>query len=130
MWTLAQQPAPEHADLLALGDAVGGHEGAAHCTTRLDFDFGGIEKHVIHGRLALAETYVLEFLPARCGAFDDLTKRINLGRQIARRLDIPAGDKIEHAGAVNARRHGGHVGLLFCALVLFADKGRIAEDVI
>ena len=66
----------------------------------------------------------------RCRALDDLAEGIDLCRQIARRLDIPAGDKIEHAGAVNARRHGGHVGLLFCALVLFADKGRIAEDVI
>ena len=84
----------------------------------------------MHGRLAFAETHVLEFLLPRCRAFDDLAEGVDLGGEVARRLDIPAGDEVEHAGAVDAGHHRRQAGFLLRALVLLADERWIAEDVV
>lgn len=48
---------------------------------------------------------------------------------VVRRLEIPAGDKIELSGVVDAVGNGGHVGALPGGLVFSAHKGRVAEDV-
>ncbi len=135
---LCQQPAPQHAHLLALGDAVSGNKG------HLDFfPCGGVlrfgqGKQVVQcgrggggfvqnaGLFGLGKSHILEFLFALIGLGG------TGGIEILRGLDVPGGDKIQHAAAVYARpgQQGVHAFALGGVNQLAADKGRVAENVV
>ena len=134
----AQHPVPQHANLLALADAVGGHKGHADafaCGAILRFgeikNVGG--GFAVRRRFGLFKQVGL-FGPGECGGQKFALALIRLGgtlaREVLRRLDVPRGDVIEHAAAAHRgrRQHSFDVFLLLGRLVLLAYERWIAED--
>ena len=129
MQALVEQPTPQHAHLLALGNAVGGHEGAAHRAAGRGLGGIGVGEQVAQAAVGIGtESHVLELLPAACRFGRDGAKSMGRFGKVASRFDVPARHVVQHTGAGNALCDGGEIGLLVLVLVLLAYERRIAED--
>jgi hypothetical protein len=102
---LGQHPVPQHADLLTLADRVGRDEGHPH------FRVAAPAEQLIHGRSQFRVATTI------------------LALEVAHGLEVPGGDIVENAVALQVTADQFKLLALFGAHELRADERRVAEQI-